>query len=246
MANLSGISNQSLIGRILRAPFRLIPPGLVVPILQGTLRGKKWKVGSATHGCWLGSYEYAKQQALQREIKPGQVVYDIGANAGFYTLLASVLVGENGHIYSFEPLPGNLLELRNHLKINGIQNCTVIDAAASSSEGEAIFDPSGDRCTGHLAESGTLRVRTVTLDGLVSRNEIRPPNLMKVDIEGAELECLRGARRVIQEFRPVIFLATHGPEVHAASVDLLAKMNYRLTTLDAKPVESADELIAYP
>lgn len=246
MANLSGISNQSLIGRILRAPLRLIPPSMVVPILQGTLRGKKWKVGSATNGCWLGSYEYTKQKALEREIKSGHVVYDIGANVGFYTLLASVLAGETGHVYSFEPFPENLRELRNHLKMNRIQNCTVIDAAVSSSEGEAVFDPSGDRCTGHLAAGGSLRVRTLTLDGLVSRKEIRVPNVMKMDIEGAELECLRGAYQVIQESRPVIFLATHGPEVHEACVDLLGKWNYRLATLDGGPAESADELIAYP
>lgn len=246
MANLSGISNETLIGKLLRAPLRLIPSRTVVPILQGALRGKKWTVGSATNGCWLGSYEYAKQKALQRELKAGQVVYDIGANVGFYSLLASVIVGETGHVYSFEPFPENLRELRKHLEMNHIQNCTVIDAAVSSADGEAIFDPSDDRCTGHLAATGSLRVRTLALDGLVLRNEIRPPNLMKIDIEGAELECLQGASRVIQDARPVIFLATHGPEVHAACAGLLAKWNYRLTSLDGRPVESADELIAYP
>lgn len=246
MANLSGISNQTLIGRVLRAPLRLIPPGLVVPILQGTLRGKKWTVGSATNGCWLGSFEYTKQKAMKQEIKSGQVVYDVGANVGFYSLFAGVLVGEAGHVYSFEPFPANLLELRKHLEMNRVENCTVIDAAVSSADGEAVFDPTDDRSTGRLAATGNLRVRTLTLDGLVSRKEIRPPNLMKVDIEGAELECLRGARQVLQEFRPVIFLATHGQEVHAACTDLLDKLHYRLTSLDGLPAESTDEIIAYP
>jgi protein-L-isoaspartate O-methyltransferase len=141
MANLSSISNETLIGKLLRAPLRLIPPSTVVPILQGALRGKKWTVGSATHGCWLGSYEYRKQKALRREMKTGQVVYDIGANVGFYSLLASVIVGETGHVYSFEPFPENLRELRKHLEMNRIRNCTVIDAAVSSADGEAIFDP---------------------------------------------------------------------------------------------------------
>jgi FkbM family methyltransferase len=246
MANLSGISKETIFGRLLRAPLRLIPRTAVLPILQGPLRGKKWTAGSASHGCWLGSYEYHKQRALQRELKIGDVVYDIGANVGFYSLLASVIVGETGHVYSFEPVLENLRELRRHLEINHIKNCVVVGAAVSSADGEAIFDTSGDRCMGHLAENGSLRVRTLTLDGLLSRKEIRPPNLMKIDIEGAELECLRGASNVIQESRPIIFLATHGPEIHSECTELLAKWNYSLTSLDGKPVESTDELIARP
>jgi FkbM family methyltransferase len=246
MANLSGISRQSIIGKMLRAPLRLIPPSAVVPILQGALRGKKWVVGSGNHGCWLGSYEYEKQKALERELKAGNVVYDIGANVGFYSLLASVVVGEAGHVYSFEPFPDNLRELRKHIELNRIENCTVIDAAVSSSDGEAIFDPSESRYTGRLSDAGSLRVRTVTIDGLVSRKEIQSPNLMKIDIEGAEFECLRGASSVVQEFRPLIFLATHGPKAHIACTQLLTKWNYRLASLDGQLLESADELIARP
>jgi FkbM family methyltransferase len=246
MANLSGISNEKLIGKILRAPLCLIPRRTVIPILQGALRGKKWIVGSATHGCWLGSYEYEKQKALQGEIKTGQVVYDIGANVGFYSLLSSVLVGETGHVYSFEPFPENLLELKRHLQMNRIKNCTVIDAAVSSADGEAIFDPSDDRCTGHLAAHGSLYVRTLSLDGLALRNEIPVPNLIKIDIEGAEYECLKGASYVIQESRPIIFLATHGRQVHYECVEMLLKWNYHLTTLTGGPAELSDELIAHP
>jgi FkbM family methyltransferase len=246
MPNLSGISKGTLIGKLLRAPLRLIPRTMVLPILQGALRGKKWTAGSGSHGCWLGSYEYQKQKALQHELKAGDVVYDIGANAGFYSLLSSVKVGDTGYIYSFEPSPGNLQELKRHLELNRIKNCTVIDAAVSSANGEATFNISDDRCTGHLAVHGSLRVRTVTLDELVTRGEIRPPNLMKIDIEGAELECLHGASNVIQEYRPIIFLATHGREIHSECTELLAKWNYHLMTLDGSPVGSTDEFMARP
>jgi FkbM family methyltransferase len=246
MANLSGISNETMIGKLLRAPLRLIPKKTVIPILQGALRGKKWTVGSGSHGCWLGSYEFHKQKMLQHELKVRDVVYDIGANVGFYSLLSSVIVGDAGYVYSFEPSPDNLQQLRKHLKLNHIKNCVVVDAAVSSADGEAVFDTSGDRCTGHLAADGNLRVRTLTLDGLVSRQEIRPPNLMKIDIEGGELECLQGATNVINEYRPIIFLATHGQEIHLACTELLANLNYHLTSLDEKPLGSADELIARP
>ena len=203
-------------------------------------------VGSSTHGCWLGTYEYEKQKALQRFLKAGIVVYDIGANVGFYSLLASVLVGETGRVYSFEPLPDNLRDLKRHLELNRIGNCTVIDAAVSSVDGRAAFDPSEHRCTGRLAETGTFYVRTLTLDRLIQQEELRPPNLMKIDIEGAEHDCLQGAAIIIQKFDPVIFIATHGRQVHDACSELLAKWGYRLTSVDGRRPEISDELIALP
>lgn len=203
-------------------------------------------VGSSTHGCWLGSYEYAKQKALQRFLKAGFVVYDIGANVGFYSLLSSVLVGETGHVYSFEPLPDNLRDLKRHLELNHVENCTVIDAAVSAVDGSAAFDPSGDRCVGHLASDGILYVRTLTLDRLIQKGEMRPPNLMKIDIEGAEDDCLKGAAISIQKFSPVIFIATHGPRAHAACSNLLEKWGYCLTSVDGRHSEISDELIALP
>jgi FkbM family methyltransferase len=242
--NLSAISNVTLIGRCLRAPLRLIPRTAVVPIVQGPLRGKKWIVGSATHGCWLGSFEHRKQQLFVRAIKPGDVVYDIGANAGFYSLLAGVRVGERGHVYSFEPLQDNVRNLRKHLEMNRVTNCTVIEVAASSVDGEALFDPSSDRSMAHLSASGSIRVRTTALDTLVSRKEIRPPDFMKIDIEGAEYDCLRGCADTIRTFRPIVFLATHGQDIHDACLRQLIEWEYEVGSLDTRPVESTDELIA--
>jgi FkbM family methyltransferase len=244
--NLSRISNQSFLGKVLRAPLRLIPRAAVFPILQGPLRGKKWLVDSSNHGCWLGSYEHEKQRAVQRAIKPGDVVYDIGANVGFYTLLSSILTGDQGRIYAFEPLPGNLRYLREHLKINHISNCTVIEAAAAREDGEARFDPSPGRCEGRLSATGTIVVRTVALDSLLRQGIIRPPSLLKIDIEGGEVECLHGAAQTIKSSRPIIFLATHGPGLQAACVEMLAEWGYRVRPLDARTIEDSSELIAEP
>ncbi len=246
VANLSAISSESFIGRWLRAPLRLIPRKAVVPIFQGPLRGKKWIVGAGTHGCWLGSYEHNKQREFQKAIQPEDVVYDVGANAGFYSLLASVLVGEKGHVYAFEPLPDNARNLRKHLEMNRVRNCAVVEAAASSSDGEASFDPSGDRYTAHLSTAGSIHVRTVALDTLVSGNQIRPPDFMKIDIEGAEYDCLLGCERTIRAYRPVIFLATHGQEIHDACLRLLAEWNYEVASLDERPANYSDELVANP
>jgi FkbM family methyltransferase len=246
MANLSGISKDTLVGKLLRAPLRLIPRSAVLPILQGPLRGRKWTVGSGTHGCWLGSYEHEKQEALRRALRPGDVMYDVGANVGFYSLLASALVGKTGCVCSFEPSPSNIEMLKRHLAINRITNCLLFEAAVGAVDDESGFDPSSDPHTGHLAESGSIRVQVVTLDRLVSEKKAPAPSVIKVDVEGAEEDCLRGASRTIQNFRPTIFLATHGPRLHAACCLLLRKWNYQLMSLNRRNVEETDELIARP
>ena len=242
--NFSGISNQSLIGKLLRAPFRLIPRSTVLPILQGPLRGKKWIVGSSTLGCWLGSYEYEKAAAFAKAISPGDVVYDVGANAGFYTLLASILCGDAGHVYSFEPLPQNLEFLRRHLAMNKIANSTVIEAAVTDHDGREAFDASSASTTAHLSPRGELMVRTVRLDSLVTQGEILAPKILKIDIEGAELSALEGCAQTIRTCHPAIFLATHGAEVHRACLDFLARHDYHLESLTHENAESSAELLA--
>lgn len=123
--NFSHISNQTLIGKGLRLPLKLIPKRMVIPIMQGPLRGKLWVVGSSSHGCWLGSYELQKQQIFIKTVRPRYVVYDIGAHVGFYTLLSSVLVGSQGKVLAFEPVPRNLQYLRRHVHMNCCPNVSV-------------------------------------------------------------------------------------------------------------------------
>ncbi len=74
-------------------------------VVQGPLRGKRWIAGSSNHGCWLGSYELAKQRKVIELVRPGMVCWDVGAHVGFYTLLFAELVGPLGRVFAFEPLP---------------------------------------------------------------------------------------------------------------------------------------------
>lgn len=190
------ISPYTLLGRMVRLPLRVIPSGMHMPILTGAGRGMKWIVGSSDHGCWLGSFEYGKQKLLAGFVKEGDVVWDLGANVGFYSLLSSALAGKNGHVFSFEPSAGNLKFLRRHLQINSISNCTVIEAAVSRKSGIGRFHMDG-LATDHLAgesEAGTT-VTTVSLDDLVFSGSILPPSVIKCDIEGAEYEALLGRPR---------------------------------------------------
>lgn len=244
--NFSKVNYQSFLGKILRLPLRLIPKGMVLPILQGRLRGTKWVVGAGEHGYWLGSYEMGKRLAFEREIKPGSTVYDIGANVGYFSLLASILVGESGKVFAFEPLPRNVEFLRKHISINKLSNIEVIEAAVSSQSGEAFFDLGASTAMGHLSDSGGLEIQMVSLDDMVSAGEIKPPDYIKLDVEGAEYDALRGAEVVIDKFQPVLFLDTHQRSAHQNTINLLEQKKYRFEILDGKPLAETKELIARP
>jgi FkbM family methyltransferase len=254
--NISAISRESMVGRALRLPLRLIPAAAVVPVLQGPLRGARWVVGSSTHGCWLGTYEHDKQGAFAGAIRPGGVLFDVGAHVGFYTLLGARLARPGGRVVAFEPLPRNLAYLRKHLRLNRIDNVTVIDAAVGATDGIAAFreGPGAGRPSsaaasssmGRLAEQGEHTVRVVGLDDMVQGGSIPPPSVIKIDVEGGEVGVLRGARAVLEANRPTIFLATHGPDLHRECCDVLSGLGYELVALNGGSVEQTDELMALP
>jgi FkbM family methyltransferase len=232
---------QTALGRWIRMPLRLIPSGAVVPTLSGLNRGMKWRVGAHTHGCWIGSYEIAKQRAIRRLAEPGMNVLDIGANAGFYTLGFAALCGPAGRVWAFEPDPRNLENLRFHLDVNRVSNFTVIAAAVCDRAGSARFAQGPNRATGHLSGSGARDVATVALDGLLDQGVIPVPDLVKMDVEGAEASVLEGAPRILATGRTVWLVAVHGKEQLERCTDILRRSGHAVETLGAP-----DELVAYP
>ena len=244
--NFSGICDKSFMGRALRLPLRLIPQDMKMPILQGRLRGMKWIAGSSNHGCWLGSFEYHKQRAFAARVASSDIVFDIGANAGFYTLLASVLVGPQGRVFAFEPDPRNVRYLKEHLWINRIKNVSVVEAAVADSDGTANFDAGPNLSMGHLAADGCIAVRTVCLDAMVQSGELPAPDYIKVDVEGAEVQVLHGASKVLSDRHPVIFLATHGEDLHQRCCEILKSLGYDVEPIPGPALDRTDEVIALP
>lgn len=240
-------SNQQPVGKLLRVPLKLIPKRAVFHIKQGRLKGWKWIVGSGEHGYWLGWYEIRKRRAFENAIPEGTVVFDIGANVGYYSLMAAAVSGPTGHVYAFEPLPRNVDYLRKHVALNKmVDRITVFDVAVSDKSGGAAFDLGASTSMGHLAESGEFKVKQVRLDDMVAAGEIKPPHYMKVDVEGAEFDVLNGARKLLEQHKPVIFLDTHDREAHNATVNLLIELNYEIYCLDGKPLPESKELLASP
>jgi FkbM family methyltransferase len=190
----------------------------------------KWVKGAGPNGCWVGNFEVTRLSEFANSLKQGDVVYDVGANVGIYSLCASLRVGNSGCVYAFEPLERNLRYLRQHLTLNNLQNCTVIASAVCDREGTLAFSavhwsPSMAR----LSADGEMKVPSTTLDICIyGEKRLRSPSVIKIDVEGAELEVLLGAIRAITEFHPIVFLEIHGTELHRDCKDFLLAKGYRV------------------
>ena len=240
MLNFSGISKKSFKGRLLRAFLFFVPGWVRLRVMQGPLAGAKWIKGSGVNGYWLGSYEAQKQKAFADMLKPGWVVYDLGANAGFYTLIASRRVGESGRVVAFEPAPKNIANLKKHIKINRAKNAAVEAVAVSDTNEEVKFDVYAGGAVGKISVTG-IPVRAVRLDDFIREERLPPPDLMKIDVEGAEAAVLRGAENTLKEFKPVLFLATHSNSLRKECLEFLAALGAK-----AEPMtDSPDEFIVH-
>lgn len=238
------MAGTSLARKAVRLPLRLIPNSAIVPILAGPLRGAKWIVGSQRHAFWLGIYESYLQQLLVRHVTPGSIFFDVGANVGLYSLLASKLV-EDGKVVAFEPDPANVAFLKRHLILNRVANVTVLDCAITDKEGTGSFSDESTHAMGHLEVNGKLSVATATIDALLQRQAIPPPTHIKMDIEGEEFRALIGSGECFREYRPTLFLATHGVVVHQDCCQLLQSWSYRIEVI-SRECDDRAELFAVP
>ncbi len=183
-----------------------------------------------------GGGEPEVQAALQQNLRPGMLFYDIGANIGFFSLLAARLVGKQGHVVSFEADPEIAARLREHVARNEFGWITV-EQKAVWSEARTVFfartDPatSPDRGLGHIVPASTgdtIQVSALSLDDYTST---RPaPDFLKCDVEGAEVEVFRGAQRLLKEKRPGIICEMHSEENQRLLLEEFSRFGYTCTS----------------
>jgi FkbM family methyltransferase len=182
-----------------------------VTISEGVGAGLKFAPDSSNPDFARGTYELPLQKALAHYLKPGDVFYDIGANIGFFTVLAAHLVGKSGCVYAFEPVPENAQRIRHNLKLNHFSNGTVLKKAVSVHTGKGRLLLAQHSGGAMLSSAGTppdfkgaMNVNLVCIDDLVAQKILKPPALVKIDVEGAEIDVLKGMKQTIQEYKPII------------------------------------------
>jgi len=182
----------------------------------------------------FGDLEQPVQEAMRRHLGRGDVFYDIGANIGFFALLGAHLVGlADGHVYAFEPTPDNAAEIRSNVELNGLPNVTVIDKAAGAAAGTGQLQVVDDQSWSKLVETGehplTERVMDIEIVA-VDELDLRPPTVVKIDVEGFELPVLEGMRRTIAEHAPVIICELH--DTHREFAAFMRDVGYRVVNLE--------------
>lgn len=160
-----------------------------------------------------GTFENEERRFVEGFLQPGMIVLDIGANQGYYTLLASRKVGPRGRVLAFEPSPGELVRLKQHLRLNRCKNVEVFASALGAAEGTAeLHIVLGTESGCHSLRppnvsqpTSLLRVPVERLDDVLKMRGIARVDFIKLDVEGAELAVLQGAPELLRRSpRPVI------------------------------------------
>jgi len=161
---------------------------------------------------WSGAYEPSVQQALGENIMTGAVCWDIGAHIGFFALLASRLVGPTGLVHAFEPVHENRQRLVRNLALNRATNLYIHGCAVGEHIGTAALrrHERSSMWSVVAVGDGGPPIKIVTLDSLL--RQLGPPQLVKIDVEGMEVEVLRGGRMLLGEIEPVLVVEYSAPQ----------------------------------
>jgi FkbM family methyltransferase len=212
-------------------------------IQQGIGKGLRFNVGNSHAGYQLGTTEPAMQAAIKELLQPNMTFYDIGANVGFFSIIAAHLSG--GTVVCFEPLAENVHYIKHNAALNHLSNILIRSEALGCEDGDAIFNVSAVSSWGKLATVGepTQKIRDITvplrrLDTSIRESNLPQPELIKIDVEGAEVDVLVGARETLLTHRPILLVELHGTNEVVARE--LAKVGYQCHVLGstASPTES--------
>ncbi len=196
----------------------------------------------------VGAYEPGCVCALREHLSEGSVCVDVGANLGYFSILMSQIVGKRGRIIAFEPMPDTVQILRENIAVNRLENVIVIEAAASDKSGSVqLLSGASERVTKTASMVGyrlegparTTLARSLRLDDYFA-GSTRFPDLIKIDVEGAELIVLKGARETIARSSPTLIVEIHGwgsPESREV-LDLLPEFGYSAKIIEIRPPEA--------
>lgn len=201
-----------------------------------------------SHGVFVvGSFDPNEFAFLEGFLQPDMVFIDGGAHEGIYSLFASLRTGPGGRVIAFEPSERECAAWRANMELNG-RHATLIPTALGRTDGEAMLVLAQEQRSGHntlgefvwegVQESGRVRVPVRSLDSIAEELGLARVDLLKLDIEGAETQALRGAERVLREFRPALLIEVSPRSLEAQGssrgelLSLLDQCGYDLFSFD--------------
>jgi FkbM family methyltransferase len=175
-------------------------------------------------------FETGEIEFVREMLKPGDIFFDVGANAGLYTVIAARKVGESGHVYAFEPGERELKLLRHNIAINNLTNVTIIESGVSDKKGKAQFGISRDGAMNSLRQTNHpgqkieewKAIEVTTLDDIIQELRIKKVDFIKIDVEGAEKQVFSGSKKLLESEEKVIFLF-EASDLNAVNFDYTVK-----------------------
>ena len=169
-------------------------------------------------------------------LQKGDRAVDGGANQGIYACAFAAAVGSTGHVYAFEPQSYAVSCIRNNVKLNHIDNATIFEGAISGEMGEIflILDPGPVSAFTSTEPQGTntTKVKAFSIDGLFAAGQIQDVAFIKLDVEGAELRALHGARQMLQRSTPRICLEAWDRKLYDEISACLTPLGYKAYVFD--------------
>jgi FkbM family methyltransferase len=171
----------------------------------------------------------------------GQTIYDIGGDAGIFTMFFARSVGKSGKTITFEPNPWCYNRILEHLKLNNFDNVEVHQIALGKKTGKATLAVwKSETGTGSLQEdikasilqekcSKTIQVEIDSLDSQIITNNLPKPDFVKIDVEGLEMDVLDGMRGIIKDYKPKLFIEIHGVDMQRKIENVQRVVDFLIT-----------------
>jgi FkbM family methyltransferase len=248
---LAGLRRVPVLGSFVRwASGKIVPRDSLawVQIQHGPAEGLWLRLNPRTGGNYFqGGGEPEVQTAMRRHLRPGMTFYDIGANIGFFSLLAARIIGPEGRVVAFEADPEVAQRFRDHVERNHFSTISIEQKAVWSETRPVFFartDPatSPDRGLGHVvagSAASAIRVQATSLDDFLQTSPA--PDFLKCDVEGAEVAVFSGAKRLLKEIRPIVLCEIHSEENRRVLLEEFTRLGYKCEALSPNHILALQE-----
>ena len=176
-------------------------------------------------------------------LRPGMVAVDVGAHVGYYTLLFAKLVGEDGHVFAFEPIPAVSRCLEQNIRLNGFTNVTRFSTALLDVDGNSPIGRKGKLVQGDATSTEDPIIETRVFDHWREVWGIGSVDLIKIDVEGAEMNVLLGMEKYLCDSKPRLLIELHPQGVRdfgfspGIFLEFLSERGYRAQAIDRDAID---------